>query len=64
MTSIKLINIYLEGFRACHYFQQERTHCPYPEGSDAAENWVRGFEYGSKLNEVLTTGSQKLSNAV
>ncbi len=64
MTSIKLINIYLEGFRACHYFGQDRSSCPYPAGSEAAENWFRGFEYGGKLNDVLTVNTQNLSNAV
>lgn len=64
MTSIKLINIYLEGFRACHYFQHERAACPYPANSDAAENWLRGYEHGNKLNDVLVVTNKKLSNVV
>jgi len=53
MTSLKLINIYLDGFRACHYHDVPRSECPYPVESTEAEHWYKGYDYAENLNKVL-----------
>jgi len=55
MTNLKFINIYLDGFRACHYHKLPRSECPYLVGTPAAGYWQKGYDYGNNLNKVLVT---------
>ncbi len=57
MTSITLINIYLEGFRAAHYDKLPNSACPYV--AEQAEHWQKGHQYGQNLNKILTSFYKK-----
>jgi len=53
MTKLKLINIYLDGFRACHYDKKSAPVCPYEVGTEAHLYWARGFEYAERVDKFL-----------
>lgn len=64
MTNLKLINVYLEGFRACHYARQSTPNCPYGKDNDKAQYWLKGFEYAHGLDKALSIeNSDKLSHS-
>jgi hypothetical protein len=53
MTSLKLINIYINGFRACHYDKLSSAKCPYPTNTQEANHWQKGYEYAATLDKIL-----------
>ena len=53
MTSVKLINIYLEGFRTSHYDNLPSSACPYT--GEKSEHWQKGHQYGETLNKTLAS---------
>ncbi|MEZ5672646.1 MAG: hypothetical protein R3E08_09785 [Thiotrichaceae bacterium] len=53
MTQLKLINIYLDGFRSRHYDKQSVPVCPYAIGTDERMYWLRGFEYAENVEKFL-----------
>ena len=53
MTKLKLINIYLDGFRSCHYDKKPVPACPYEVGSEKYLYWIRGFEYAERVDKFL-----------
>ena len=64
MTNLKLINVYLEGFRACHYAKQATPSCPYGKDGDKAQYWLKGFEYAHGLEKALSgKKSENLSHS-
>ncbi|OUD14975.1 hypothetical protein [Thioflexithrix psekupsensis] len=60
MTNVKLINIYLDGFRASHYGKLTSCACPFPENTEMATHWLRGFDCGCKVDDVLDVALRKL----
>ena len=60
MTNLKLINIYLDGFRACHYDKLSRLKCPYSTESQEAHYWHKGYDYAENLDKVLATTLDKV----
>ncbi len=54
MTNLKLIDIYLEGFRACHYDKLSNSDCPYSLESVQANYWQTGYQYAENLDKILT----------
>lgn len=53
MTQLKLINIYLEGFRTRHYGKIPVPACPYEAGTEECAYWLRGFEYAESVEKFL-----------
>ena len=53
MTSLRLINIYIDGFRACHYEKVSRSECPYLTDTQEANYWHKGYEYAENLDKIL-----------
>jgi hypothetical protein len=53
MTQLKLINIYLDGFRTRHYDKVAASVCPYEAGSEECAYWLRGFEYAEGVDKFL-----------
>lgn len=53
MTKLKLINIYLDGFRARHYDKQAVLVCPYDVDTEEHIHWLRGFEYAKRVERFL-----------
>jgi len=63
MTPINLINVYLEGFRACHYEQFPVEECPYRATSPEYIYWHKGYHYAKNLEQVLfSTVQQQYDN--
>jgi hypothetical protein len=54
MTNIKLIDIYLEGFRAYHYDKLTSKACPYDDETLKSKYWQKGYQYAQNLEEILT----------
>lgn len=59
MTHLKLINIYLDGFRACHYDKLSKLECPYSIDSPEAHHWHKGYDYAENLNKILASTLKK-----
>ena len=53
MTNIKLINVYLEGFRACYYDRKSDVECPYPAETPKSEYWKKGHRYAKNMDNFL-----------
>lgn len=53
MTQLKLINIYLDGFRTRHYDKMSVPVCPYEAGTEEGAYWLRGFEYAESVDKFL-----------
>jgi len=54
MTNVKLIDIYLDGFRAYHYDKKPNSSCPYAEGSSQFKEWKKGYHYALVADKVVT----------
>jgi hypothetical protein len=53
MTKLKLINIYLDGFRTRHYDKTSVPVCPHAVDTEEYLHWFRGFEYAKTVEKFL-----------
>lgn len=55
MTNLKLIDIYLDGFRAGHYDKLSNEAGPYFADTPQSEYWQRGHLYAQYLDKTLAS---------
>jgi hypothetical protein len=55
VTSLKLIDIYLDGFRSCHDKKLSKEACPYVADTPQSEYWQRGHLYAQYLDKTLAS---------
>lgn len=61
MTHLKFINVYIDGFRACHYEKLSKFECPHPTHTQEAAHWQKGYEYAETLDKILAHSLLKVA---